>query len=461
MTHMPSEPWNPDRRWADPFIATLILLIVVLVGGQARLRSQRVHPPDLQVTLQGRLEDIALAGPKVLGALGRPALARKSIRVAAAETHPGWDQAVLAVHAAENGETELGQRLAQTAPGPVGATFLTLWRRSYQGGTAVPGPEDLRKVQTALGNGYAAQILEARLRTLAPDPQAPSKAQDLEAAALRWVTPRLLILGAVYAGGFLLALAGLGFGLYLALRPPQAQPLPTYRLSGRAVLIVLLGWFLTLMAAGPAVGIVLGLFPFLRPLALPLAYGLHASLGIAYLCKAEGIDLPTLWRRVTPGDPGRAAAAGFGFFALAFAAVMVVALALAPLLRHAESPQKELLDLMVHLKGPFVVTVVFLTVAVLAPAFEELLFRGFLLPWLGQRLGPVLGQRAGWALALVITAVTFGAMHMQPWGLPTLSTLGLVLGLAYVRTGNLGTAILVHGLWNGGVFLAMRLIATS
>jgi membrane protease YdiL (CAAX protease family) len=459
MTQMPPESWNPDRRWADPFIATLILLLVVLVGGQTRLRRQRVPAPDRQVTLQGRLEDLALSGPKVLGALGRPALARKSLQAAAKDTHQGWDQAVLAVHAAENGEPELGQRLAQAAPGPDGDAFRVLWRRSYQGGTTLPGPQDLPRVQTALGQGYAARILAARLRALEPV-QAPPTAQELEAAALHWVTPRLLLLGAVYGGGLLLALAGLGFGLYLILRPSQAQPLPTYQLSGRAVLIVLLGWFLTLMAAGPAVGIVLGLFPFLRPLALPLVYGLHASLGLAYLCRAEGIDLGTLWRRVTPGSPGRAAA-GFGFFALAFAAVMVVALALAPLLRHAESPQKELLDLMVHLKGPFVVTMVFLTVAVVAPVFEELLFRGFLLPWLGQRLAPVLGNRGGWFLALVITAVTFGAMHMQPWGLPTLSTLGLVLGLAYVRTGNLGTAILVHGLWNGGVFIAMRLVSIS
>jgi membrane protease YdiL (CAAX protease family) len=47
-------------------------------------------------------------------------------------------------------------------------------------------------------------------------------------------------------------------------------------------------------------------------------------------------------------------------------------------------------------------------------------------------------------------------MHMQPLGLPTLTTLGVVLGFAFLRTGNLGTSILVHGLWNGGVFLLVR-----
>ena len=35
---------------------------------------------------------------------------------------------------------------------------------------------------------------------------------------------------------------------------------------------------------------------------------------------------------------------------------------------------------------------------------------------------------------------------------------GIVLGFAFVRTGNLATTILVHGLWNGGVFLLLRLL---
>ena len=223
---------------------------------------------------------------------------------------------------------------------------------------------------------------------------------------------------------------------------------------------MLLGWFLTLLASGPAVGIVLAILPFLRPLALPMAYGFHACLGLTYLCAAEGIDLATLWRRALPSSLRRAALAGLGFFTLAFAAVMAVAMLLSPVLRHAEPPQKELLDLLAHIRGPLAVVLVFLTVAVAAPIFEELLFRGFLLPWLGSRLEARLGPGRGWFLAIAITAVTFGAMHMQPWGMPTLSTLGFVLGLAYVRTGNLGTSILVHGLWNGSVFIVMRMVAS-
>jgi membrane protease YdiL (CAAX protease family) len=454
MNKIPPASWNPDHRWADKFIATLVLLILVLLGGQARVRRLRVHGPETEVTLEGRLEDIALAGPGQLQARGRSPLALKALAATAAQTRPGWDQAILAVHAGENDEKELGLALAQTAPSETGDHFRQLWRHCYLGEPAHLSAEERQGVRKALGDGYAARILEARLQA-----QTGGDAQGLEDAARLWARPRLLLMGAAFAGALLLGLSGLGFALYLATQPGHPRPLPTYGLSGRAVLIVLLGWFLTLLAAGPAVGFVLALFPFLRPISLPLVYAFHALAGTAYLCAAEGVDIGTLWRRLCPGHGGRAAASGLGFFALAFAAVMAVTMGLSPLLRHAEPPQKELLELMAHLQGPVAVILVFLTVAVLAPVFEELMFRGFLLPWLGERLGRRLGKGRGTLLALVITAVTFGAMHMQPWGLPTLSTLGFVLGLAYVRSGNLGTAILVHGLWNGGVFIAMRLLS--
>jgi membrane protease YdiL (CAAX protease family) len=267
---------------------------------------------------------------------------------------------------------------------------------------------------------------------------------------------RLAALGAAGLAGILFALAGLGFAVHLALRPLPPVPLPRYGLSGRAVLIVVLGWFLTLMAAGPMVAAVAGPLPWIKPIYLPLVYACHALAGTAYLLWAEGVDLATLWRRVAPDRFGAALASGLGFFALAFAAVLAVSLALSPFLPGGQSPQKELLEFLAHLRGAWSVGLLFLTVAVLAPAFEELMFRGFLLPWLGERLSSSLGAQRGRRLAVAVTGLSFGVMHMQPLGLPTLTTLGIVLGFAFLRTGNLTTSILVHGLWNGGVFILMR-----
>ena len=452
--HAP-DPWRPDRTWADPFIATLALLIVVLVSANARAHRSKPAPPPAQVELQGRLEDLALAAPKALGALAGSSLApRDAVGDFARKPQGGWDRAVLAVHAGLKGDTALGAHLAVDAPGEAGDTFRLAYGWAFQGTGRPPLPVELQKVRQALGGGYAAELLEARCIARSGGNPGP-----LERRALDWVLPRLAGLAVAGFLALILVLGGLAFLLWLALASSKPKALPAFGLSGRAALIVLLGWFLTHLASGFVISIVVSALPFLRPLALPLMYALHAGLGTAYLCWAEGIPFRTLWARLVPEAHGRALAMGLGFFALAFTAVMAIALVLSPFLTHAEPPQRELMDLLTHLRGPLPLALMFLTVAVLAPAFEELMFRGFMLPWLGQRLATRLGPRAGWILAVAVSGLTFGAMHLQPLGLPTLATLGIVLGFAFLRTGNLLTSILVHGLWNGGIFILMRLLA--
>jgi hypothetical protein len=457
MAQHDSQPWNPDHR-ADPFIALLLALILVLVGGQFRARQARNRNGEAQVTLEGRIQDVVLGAAKAREWAARHGWQLPGPRNPEARTSPGsgWDQAVLAVHVAEAGDLDRSGRLVQQAPGATGDAFRRIWARCYLTPRSGPTPTatELQSVQQALGHGYAARILEARMLAKAGGDPRP-----LEAQAQAWATARQFALGAAGLGGTLLSLAGVGFALFLALTPMAAPPLPRFGLSGRALLIVLLGWFLTLMVAAPAVAALIGFLPWLKPIYLPLVYGLHALAGLTYLCRAEGIGPGELRRRLAPGRAGAALAAGLGFFALAFAAVAAVALALGPFLRASEPPQKELLEMLARPQGPWVVVLLFLTVAVAAPVFEEVLFRGVLLPWLGARLEPRLGPGRGRLLAIAATGAAFAAMHLQPTGLPTLTTLGIVLGFAFLRTGNLLTAILVHGLWNGGVFLVMRAIS--
>lgn len=93
--------------------------------------------------------------------------------------------------------------------------------------------------------------------------------------------------------------------------------------------------------------------------------------------------------------------------------------------------------------------VTFLFVAVLAPAYEELLFRRVLFGrlWKGGR--PLLG--------LVLSSVAFGLAHMAGTGGTPLehvllfllySAMGAVMGWVYWRTGTLWAAIGVHALHN-------------
>lgn len=78
----------------------------------------------------------------------------------------------------------------------------------------------------------------------------------------------------------------------------------------------------------------------------------------------------------------------------------------------------------------------------LAPAIcEELAFRGFILSGFGRR------GRA-W-LAIILSSVTFGAMHMIPQQVFNATLLGLVLGLVAVHSRSLLPGVIFHFIYNG------------
>ncbi|MEL6347704.1 MAG: CPBP family intramembrane glutamic endopeptidase, partial [Myxococcota bacterium] len=77
-----------------------------------------------------------------------------------------------------------------------------------------------------------------------------------------------------------------------------------------------------------------------------------------------------------------------------------------------------------------------------APLVEELLFRGFFLPPLIERLG-------AWG-GIVVTAVLFGLMHLSdPLVVPPLVLLGVALGWLRHRSGSVWTSLALHMLNNG------------
>lgn len=80
-------------------------------------------------------------------------------------------------------------------------------------------------------------------------------------------------------------------------------------------------------------------------------------------------------------------------------------------------------------------------VLVMAPVFEELLFRGLGLPLLTRRLGL--------APAIVLTSFLFAVAHLHLMSFPQLFVLAAAFSLAYVATGSLLIPILMHALFNG------------
>jgi hypothetical protein len=88
------------------------------------------------------------------------------------------------------------------------------------------------------------------------------------------------------------------------------------------------------------------------------------------------------------------------------------------------------------------VPVIFLTIGVLAPVTEELLYRGALLRSLARRMA------AGWAVLL--SAAVFGLVHFADPSVgtliafPAIFSLGLVSGYQALRTGDLARSIMLH-----------------
>ena len=79
-------------------------------------------------------------------------------------------------------------------------------------------------------------------------------------------------------------------------------------------------------------------------------------------------------------------------------------------------------------------------VAVAAPLFEELFYRGL---WLRA-----IERRWGTTWAVLGSSLLFGGIHVQPYDLPALVGFGLVAALLTVRTGRLGPAIWAHVAFN-------------
>lgn len=88
--------------------------------------------------------------------------------------------------------------------------------------------------------------------------------------------------------------------------------------------------------------------------------------------------------------------------------------------------------------------ILILSVAVVAPIYEEVIFRGILLKGMAKKINPI--------IALVVSALFFAVMHMNiPQGINAF-LLGLVIGFIYLRTGSIYLSIFSHFVNN---FLAL------
>jgi hypothetical protein len=84
-----------------------------------------------------------------------------------------------------------------------------------------------------------------------------------------------------------------------------------------------------------------------------------------------------------------------------------------------------------------------LLAAIVAPIIEETLFRGVVLRGFVQNYGIPKG--------LMLSAVIFGLVHLNPYQFVTGFLLGLFIGLVFIRSGSILPGMIVHALYNGAL----------
>lgn len=90
----------------------------------------------------------------------------------------------------------------------------------------------------------------------------------------------------------------------------------------------------------------------------------------------------------------------------------------------------------------------FITVCILAPIFEEILFRGILLRGLLQYgVSPI--------IAIALSSFLFGFAHLNPWQFLGAGFLGAIFGFVYYRTKSLWLVMFLHALNNIVSFIMM------
>nr|XP_025676333.1 uncharacterized protein LOC112776394 isoform X2 [Arachis hypogaea] len=96
-------------------------------------------------------------------------------------------------------------------------------------------------------------------------------------------------------------------------------------------------------------------------------------------------------------------------------------------------------------RDPVAMALYAMVVSVCAPIWEEIVFRGFLLPSLTKYM-PL------WS-AILVSSVAFALAHFNIQRMLPLVFLGIVMGAVFVRSKNLFPSMLLHSLWNAFVFL--------
>ncbi|NJK37552.1 MAG: CPBP family intramembrane metalloprotease [Oscillatoriales cyanobacterium RM2_1_1] len=143
---------------------------------------------------------------------------------------------------------------------------------------------------------------------------------------------------------------------------------------------------------------------------------------------------------------------GLGGYAVALPLVILVSL-VNQQLWDGQGGSNPILPIALENRDQVALIIFLVTASVAAPVFEEIMFRGFLLPSLTRYMS-VSG-------AIALSSVLFALAHLNVSEVLPLATLGIVLGVVYTRSRNLLSSILLHSLWNSGTLLSLYILGSG
>ncbi|PSF34249.1 CPBP family intramembrane metalloprotease domain-containing protein [Aphanothece hegewaldii CCALA 016] len=143
---------------------------------------------------------------------------------------------------------------------------------------------------------------------------------------------------------------------------------------------------------------------------------------------------------------------GIGGYFVAFPLVVIVSL-INQQIWQGKGGSNPLLLLALESQDKIALSIFFITASLAAPLFEEIIFRGFLLPSL-TRYFSVWG-------AIIVSSLIFALAHLNLSEVLPLATLGIVLGFVYTRSKNLLSSMLLHSLWNSGTLISLFILGSG
>lgn len=225
--------------------------------------------------------------------------------------------------------------------------------------------------------------------------------------------------------------------------------------------VLIIGFFLVGQVVLPIVFSLLRQTPFFAELSvsdrgkallillnyLSLAAG---GLSVLYLSIQSYLPLPEGWFNAS--IKGRWPLWGIGGYFAALPLVILVSL-INQQIWQGQGGSNPILPIALEERNTAALVIFFITAAIAAPIFEEILFRGFLLPSL-TRYMPIWG-------AIALSSLIFAVAHLSLSEVLPLTVLGMVLGFVYARSRNLLASMMLHSLWNTGTLLSLVILGSG